>query len=94
MTLANMRKGDTLRAVIGEYLSGSLPLPQFWSSFTFGYADAPGGELSDREEEFFAEVNDELHHTDFDSPADPSLRDATEFRAWLTEAYGRFQAVG
>ncbi len=89
-----MRKGDTLRAAIGEYLSGSLPLPEFWRAFTFGYADAPDGELSDREEVFFAEVNDELHHTDFDSPTDPSLRDDAEFRSWLRDAYAWFQAAG
>ena len=89
-----MRTGDALRAAIAEYLSGSLRLHDFWRTFTFGYADAADGEFSGEEDEFFAEVNDELHHADSDTPADPSLRSEAEFRSWLREAYARFQASG
>ena len=89
-----MRMGDALRAAIGEYLSGSLRLSDFWRGFTFRYADAPKGDFSEEEEEFFEEVNDELHHTSFDCPAEPGLRDEAHFRSWLKAAYARFQASG
>ena len=89
-----MRTGDALRASIVEYLSGSARLRDFWEGFTFKYADAPEGDFSAQEEEFFAEVNDELHHTSFEVPADPGLRDERQFRSWLKEAYARFQAAG
>ena len=89
-----MRTGEALRASIEQYLSGSLRLHDFWRTFNFGFAEAPDGELSDEEETFFAEVDDELHHTDSETPADPSLRPEAEFRVWLAEAYARFQAAG
>jgi hypothetical protein len=89
-----MREGDALRAAIVDYLGGSLRLPDLWERFTFTYADAPGEAFSELEEEFFAEVNDELHHTDLESSADPSLRGEDEFRSWLRDAYARFQAAG
>ena len=63
-----MREGDTLRAAIVDYLGGSLRLPDLWERFTFTYADAPDGAFSEQEEEFFAEVNDELHHTRYRVP--------------------------
>ena len=66
-----------------QYLSGSLPLHDFWKTFNFGFADAPEGAFSEEEEAFFAEVDDELHHTDSETPPDPALRSEREFRAWL-----------
>ena len=89
-----MRTGEALRASIAQYLSGSLRLHDFGRTFNFGFADAPEGEFSDEEEAFFAEVDDELHHTDSETPPDPSLRSEAEFRAWLKEAYAQFQAAG
>ena len=89
-----MRPGDALRASIEEYLSGSLPLPDFWSTSNFGFADAPDGAFSEEEEAFFAQVDDELHHTDSETPPAPALRSEREFRLWLSEAYARFQTAG
>jgi len=89
-----MRPGDALRASIEQYLSGSLPLHDFWRTFNFGFADAAAGAFSDEEEVFFAEVDDELHHADNQTRPDPALRPEPEFRAWLKEAYARFQAAG
>ncbi len=89
-----MRESDTLRAAIVDYLGGTLRLRDLWERFTFTYADASDQAFSEQEEEFFAEVNDELHHTDFESPSDPSLRREDEFRSWLRDAYARFQAAG
>jgi hypothetical protein len=51
-----MRPGDALRVSIEQYLSGSLPLHEFWRAFNFGFADAPGRAFSDEEEAFFSEV--------------------------------------
>jgi len=89
-----MPPGDALRASIELYLSGSLPLHDFWKTFNFGFADAPDGAFSEAEEVFFAEVDDELHHTDSETPPDTALRSEREFHAWLTEAYARFQSAG
>ena len=90
-----MRTAEALRASIEQYLSGTLRLHDFWTTFNFGFADAPDGEFSEEEEDFFAEVDDELHHADSDTPAShPSLRSEAEFRSWLREAYTRFQAAG
>ena len=89
-----MRPVDALRASIEQYLSGSLSLHDFWKTFNWGFADAPEGAFSREEEAFFAEVDDELHHTDSETPPDPALRSESEFRAWLAEAYARFQTAG
>jgi hypothetical protein len=58
------------------------------------YADAPDDDFSEKEQDFFAEVSDELHHTSFGVSAELGLRNEDEFRSWLKEAYARFQAAG
>jgi len=89
-----MRSSDALRASIEQYLSGSLPLHDFWKTFNFGFADAPDGAFSEAEEAFFAQVDDELHHADSETRPDAALRSDREFHTWLEEAYARFQAAG
>jgi hypothetical protein len=89
-----MLPGDALRASIEQYLSGSIPLHGFWKTFNFGFADAPDGAFSEAEDVFFARVDDELHHTDSETPPDAALGSDREFHTWLKEAYARFQAAG
>jgi hypothetical protein len=60
-------------------------------TFTFKWADAPDDAFSESDEQCFAEVNEQLHHADWASPADPALRDERHFRSWLNAAYARYQ---
>jgi hypothetical protein len=89
-----MQERQELVSAIEAYLSGSLPLPDFWKTFTFTWADAPEGAFTEPDWDFFSRVNDELHHADWESPADPALREENDFRAWLREAYARYQPAG
>ena len=89
-----MRERQELLSAIEAYLGGSLPLPDFWEKFTFTWADSPEEPFSETDRDFFSEVNDELHHADWTSPADPALREESDFRSWLTEAYARYQRAG
>lgn len=80
-----MKEKEQLLQYINEYLVGNLSLPDFWKRYNFYWADIPEEALDEHDYEFFFEVNEHLHYTDWQSSADPALTEASAFRKWLTE---------
>jgi hypothetical protein len=78
-----------LQQLIASYLAGELPLPEFWTQFTFTWADADESNFSPSDEAFFGEVSDRLHYVDFSTPAEAFLAEPNEFREWLADTVAR-----
>ena len=77
-------KEQLLRHIQG-YLSGDLALPEFWKAYNFIWANLPEDALNDQDWDFFSEINDRLHHTDWHSPSNPALIEPITFRKWLDD---------
>ena len=75
-----------LLLLIRQALTVERDLATFWHRYNRLWAEVPAGVLANEDEEFFDEVNERLHYTDTQSPADPTLSDPAAFTSWLAEA--------
>ena len=83
-------RGELL-SLIHQALTKELDIATFWHRYNFLWADVPAGVLRNEDEAFFDEVNERLHYTDTQAPADPALSDPAAFTSWLARAVLSFE---
>ena len=78
--------------VAEQYMSGDLPVRDFWIAFQDLYFFSGSTDFTEYDSSFFDELNELLHDTDFQSPPDPHLRGEGQVRTWLRENLPVFKA--
>jgi hypothetical protein len=99
MASPGARAGDVLdrttqiRALIESFIECRLHIRLMWGAFSTLWP--PNGDdttVTPYDENFFDELADRLHDSDFDVPPDPCLRHPEDLRTWLASNYPAYLA--
>ena len=86
-----MKEKEHLLEYINECLVGNLTPPEFWKRYNSYWVDIPEDALDQFDYEFFFEINENLHYTDWQSPSDPALTESSIFRSWLKQKFEAYK---
>ena len=75
-----------------EFYLINQDIEKFWKDFHLFYADVPEKtkSLTEYDWNFFDELNEKLHHTDWQILSDPKLIPSKEFITWVKHNFPKY----
>jgi hypothetical protein len=82
-----------IRMLIDSFVERRIDIRQIWSAFSNLWPpDTDDATVASYDGDFFDELADRLHNSDWTTPPDPCLRPPEELRAWLACNYPAYLA--
>ena len=68
---------------IEKFIDKKYTIKEFWKDYNFFYSEIPEDGLNEYDYTFFSELNERLHHTDWEPSKEPTLINSSELEQWI-----------